>query len=146
MTKELKSSILSFESNFNIDDEMRKYIDESIRMMKELSGNQELATMDYNKCTAILRDYIDKNPNFDLFALMDSTGLRQAITLNYDEKDVYVNFAHRPYFKEAMSGKDYTSEPYISVDTSNYCLAIAVPVKKNNGEIVGIFMGDLRLS
>lgn len=146
MTKELKSSIASFECNFNIDEEMRKYINNSINMIKELSNNQELATMDYTKCTAILRDYIDKNPNFDLFALMDSTGLRKAITLDYKEQDVYVNFAHRPYFKAAMLGDNYTSEPYISVDTNNYCLAIAVPVKKNSGEIVGILMGDLRLA
>lgn len=146
MTKELKNSIASFECNFNIDEEMRKYINESINMMKELASNQELAAMDYKKCTTILKDYINQNPSFDLFALMDSTGLRKAITLDYSEQDVYVNFSHRPYFKEAISGNNYTSEPYISVDTNNYCLAISVPVKKNSGEIVGILMGDLRLA
>ncbi|MNT91774.1 hypothetical protein D3C72_2329280 [compost metagenome] len=58
---------------------------------------------------------------------------------------MYVNFAHRPYFKEAIKGNEYQSEPYISADTNSYCIAVSVPVKQADGRITGILMGDLVL-
>ncbi len=84
-------------------------------------------------------------PQFELLSIAQKDGLRKAITLDYTEEEVYVNFAHRPYFKAAISGKEFVSKPYISIDTNNYCIAMAVPVRDNSGEITGILMADLRL-
>lgn len=145
MNKRLKNHIDSFGKSYVIDGQTQKYIDNGIQTLSELSKDSTLATMDYKNSTKILLDKIQQYPEFDLFALMDKDGLRKAITLDYTEEEVYVNFAHRPYFKEAISGKQFKSEPYISVDTNNYCIAISVPVKNNNGQIVGILMGDLIL-
>lgn len=56
-----------------------------------------------------------------------------------------MNFGHRPYFKQAIIRQDYVSQPYISDDTNSYCIAIAVPVRDNGNNIVGILMGDFVL-
>lgn len=53
-------------------------------------------------CTDIIKENITKHPYFELLSLMDKDGLRKAITLDYTEEEVYVNFSHRPYFKEAI--------------------------------------------
>ena len=59
------------------------------------------------------------------------------------EKQEYISFAHRPYFKQSILGKDFISEPYISTDINNYCIAISVPVKNKKYEILGIIIADL---
>lgn len=145
MNEDIQKYISSFIKNYKIDDEKQKYINNGIKTLKEIAKISVLTTMDYSKCTPILREQIKKYPYFELIALMQNDGLRKAITLDYSEQQVYVNFLHRPYFKEAVAGNDFISEPYISVDTNNYCIAMSVPVKNSTGEILGILMADLKL-
>lgn len=145
MNKDIKKYIDSFVKNYKIDDEKRRYINNGIAKLKEIAKNAVFRTMEYSKATPILLEEIEKYPYFELLALMQKDGLRKAITLDYTEEEVYVNFSHRPYFKEAIAGRDFISEPYISVDTNNYCIAMSVPVKSGAGEIQGILMADLKL-
>jgi len=44
----------------------------------------------------------------------------------------------------AIKGNVYCSDPYISLDSYNYCIAISVPIKKQE-EVVGVLMGDLNI-
>lgn len=145
MNKNLKNRISSFAKDYELNAETLKHIDNGLKILRELATHEGLSTMDYNICTKILNENIHKCPYFELFGLVQKDGLRKAITLDYKEEDVYTSFSHRPYFKEAIKGNEYKSEPYISVDTNNYCIAIAVPVKDKQGEITGILMGDLIL-
>ena len=116
-----------------------------IKTLKDISFNKILTSMDFKSSTPVLLESIEKYPYFELLALMQKDGLRKAITLDYTEDEVYVNFAHRPYFKEGIQGRDFISKPYISVDTNNYCIAMSVPVKDETNEIIGILMADLKL-
>lgn len=145
MNKDIKKHIASFIKNYKIDNEKQNYINNGITTLKEIASNPVFRTMEYSKTTSILMEQIEKYPYFELIALMQKDGLRKAITLDYSEQEVYVNFGHRPYFKGAISGRDFISEPYISVDTNNYCIAMSVPVKNHDGEILGILMADLKL-
>jgi methyl-accepting chemotaxis protein len=145
MNKDIKKHIASFIKNYKIDNEKRNYINNGIATLKEIAANPMLRTMEYSKTTPVLMEQIQKYSYFELIALMQKDGLRKAITLDYSEQEVYVNFNHRPYFKEAIAGKDFISEPYISVDTNNYCIAMSVPVKSNDGKVLGILMADLKL-
>jgi len=145
MNKDVKVRIDSFAKNYEITREIQNYIDNGLSNLRQFSKQAELASMDYNICTKLLNDTIIDKPQFELLALMQKDGLRKAITLDYEEEKVYVNFAHRPYFKEAIKGNEFKSEPYISTDSNNYCIAISVPVKDKSNNIVGILMGDLIL-
>lgn len=145
MNKEISKYISSFVKNYKIDEQTRKYINNGMNILKTLANEKKLLTMDYNICTRILRENKKEYPYFELFALFQKDGLRKAITLDYDKNEVFQKFAHRPYYKAAIKGKEYISEPYISVDTNNYCIAMAVPVRNEKGEISGIMMGDLKL-
>ena len=145
MNNNLKNHVDSFAKNYVIDDKTNAYINNGLEILVNLSKNEVLFNMDYKSATSILQEKIVQYPYFDLFALMQKDGLRKAITLDYTENEVYVNFAHRPYFKEAITGNNFKSEPYVSVDTNNYCIAISVPVRNAQKEIIGILMGDLIL-
>ncbi|OPJ56981.1 methyl-accepting chemotaxis protein [Alkalithermobacter paradoxus] len=146
MNEDIKKYVDSFTKNYEVDSETRKYIDNGLKALIEVSKDSRLATMDYNIATKALKERIKEHPYFELFAAMDKDGTRKAVTIDYsDTNEVFQNFAHRPYFMSAINGKPFTSQPYISVDTNSYCIAIAVPVKNDNGEIVGILQGDLTL-
>lgn len=145
MNIDIKKHIDSFIKNYKINDEKQKYINNGIATLKQIANNPILKTMEYSKATPLLLEQLETYPYFELIALMQKDGLRKAITLEYSEQEVYVNFGHRPYFKEAIAGNDFISEPYISVDTNNYCIAMSVPIKNENGGILGILMADLKL-
>lgn len=145
MNKQLENYISGFIKNYKIDEKTKKYINSGMESLKKLAKIPELQTMEYRQCTNILKEKIKNNSYFELIALMQKDGLRKAITLEYTEDQVYVNFAHRPYFKESIAGKEFMSEPYISVDTNNYCIAMSVPIMDGKGEILGILMADLVL-
>ncbi len=145
MNKSIEKYVADFVKNYKIDDKTQKYIENGLKELREMAKNPSLVAMEYSSGTAYLKDEIKTHPQFELLATMQKDGMRKAITLDYKEQEVYVNFAHRPYFKEAIAGKEFMSKPYISVDTNNYCIAMAVPVKDNSGKITGILMGDLRL-
>ena len=145
MNRDLKGRIASFAKNYEITGETKSYIEKGLGVLQELARQPELGNMEYGTATPILKDAIVRHPNFELFALMQKDGLRKAITLDYTEQEVYVNFAHRPYFQAAVNGDAFQSEPYISTDTNNYCIAVSVPVRDEGGRIAGILMGDLTL-
>ena len=145
MNEDIKIYLDSFIKNYKIDEAKQKYIDNSINTLREIAEIKELREMEFSSATSILKEQIERYDYFELLALMQQDGLRKAITLDYTEEQVYVNFSHRPYFKEAIEGSEFISKPYISVDTNNYCIAMAVPIKAEDGEILGIMMADLKL-
>lgn len=55
------------------------------------------------------------------------------------------NIADRAYFKLAMSGHAVLSDPIISKTTGNQISVIAVPIKNESGEIIGLMCGALNL-
>jgi len=145
MNHDIKQYTDSFAKNYKIDSEKKLYIGNGITRLKEIANLSALGSMEYSKATPVLLEQLKKYPYFELLGLVQKDGLRKAITLDYKEDQVYANFAHRPYFKQSIVGKDFISEPYISIDTNNYCIAISVPVKNEKGEILGIIIADLKL-
>ena len=145
MNREIEGFIGSFVKNYTIDTNTQQYIDKGLKHSNDIAKEKVIADMEYSSGTKLLKDKLREYPQFELLGMIQKDGLRKAISLDYSEKDVYVDFGHRPYFKEAISGKNFVSKPYISVDTNNYCIAMAVPVKDSSGEISGILMADLRL-
>jgi methyl-accepting chemotaxis protein len=145
MNQDIKQYTDSFVKNYKISKKTQIYIDNGIATLKEIAQLPSLATMEYAKATPALLEQLKKHPYFELFGLVQKDGLRKAVTLDYTEQQVYTSFAHRPYFKQSIAGKDYISEPYISTDTNNYCIAISVPVKNAKGDILGIIIADLKL-
>lgn len=87
-----------------------------------------------------LKKLCAQNPAYEYIGILDLKG--DMVAANVPMNGVS-NYAHRPYFKEAVKGNVYCSEPYISNVSYNYCLALAVPYRNAAGSIAGAMMADL---
>ena len=137
MNMDMKEYINAFVKSYELDLQKKKYVQDGTKILREMAMQREVVGMDYEGGRKFLQE--------KMIAMMDRGGLRVATALDYTKEETHVNFAHREYHRQAVKGVEYTSEPYISVDSNNYCIAIAVPVKDSTGDIKGILMGDLTL-
>ncbi len=148
MTSDIQTIINGFIKEFIMDGRMKSLVNNGIEVLKNTSQDKKLHDMDEFVSCEILLIEIKKHNFFELLAVMNNTGDSKAIVLrdsNHSDEEIKGNYAHRPYFQEAIKGKTFISEPYISLSSNTYCVTIAVPVINEQGNIVGIIMGDLSL-
>ncbi len=88
-----------------------------------------------------LRQHMASSPQFEYLGVLDPKGHMVSATVGTSGDEI--SYAHRPYFMQAMTGKPYVSDPYISNVTFHYCVALAVPLMDGQGEVAGVLMGDL---
>ncbi|MFZ5967814.1 MAG: methyl-accepting chemotaxis protein [Bacillota bacterium] len=147
MTGEIKDIIHGFVKSYEIDHEIDTYIQQGFQVLKSIASDRTLQPFERNTCDRKLYDAYTKHKFFEIICLFDIHGETVGIGIDktlYDES-LYTNFAHREYFKKGIAGKDYVSEPYISLDSNNYCIAMSTPVKDSFGKIIGVLMADLTL-
>jgi len=128
-----------------VDDDTEKYIRNATNILTDIARDKRIKSLDKNSCNNVLNEFRKKYPFFYLFSVMNINGDTKGITLDGSKEELYCNYSHRPYFKEAISGKNYKSHPYISTDTDGYCIALSVPIMNHINEVIGIVMGDLVL-
>ncbi|HAK41633.1 MAG TPA: hypothetical protein DCM59_01445, partial [Clostridium sp.] len=145
MNKDMKLVISSFAQNYTLDEDTEIYINNAKNILSSISREKSIISLEEIKCNKVLKEFIRKYPFFYLLSVMDVNGDTKGITLEGSRAELYCNYSHRPYFKAAIKGSAYKSEPYISSDTDGYCIALSVPIKNHAGQVVGIVMGDLVL-
>lgn len=123
-----------------VGNQVRQLIESSQGLTEALAASPTAKSMD----AAAIRDMIitaqQKNPHFELFYVMDTTGMQIARTSGN-----LANRADRPYFKEALKGNTYFTDVYISAFTNAPTITISLPVKNQAGAIVGVFAADISL-
>lgn len=137
---DLNSETNYFMQAFELSETDKQNIEEGIKTLKEISDPKLME--DNRETRKLLKKLVQKESKFEMFSVFDLAGMNYSSSI--DEKDMTMDFSHRDYFAEAISGKTYYSSPYISTDTYNYCIAIAVPIK-NKENIIGVLMGDLNI-
>lgn len=145
MNKDMEIVISSFAQNYILDEDTEKYINNAKNILNSIAKDGAIISLEETRCNKALSGFVEKYPFFYLLSVMDINGDTKGITLEGSREGLYCNYSHRPYFKEAIKGVVYKSEPYISSDTDGYCIALSVPIKNNIGQVVGIVMGDLVL-
>lgn len=135
----------NFLADYHVDSKTKSSINEAFKVLQKIAKDPSVVSMDRSKSPSILKEYNRQNPDFEVIALMDSKGFARALSIDTDSKNLG-NYAHREYFKEAASGKEFNSDPYISVTTGNYCSALSLPIRNSSGEITGILVGDFALN
>ncbi|SEO20373.1 methyl-accepting chemotaxis protein [Paenibacillus sp. OV219] len=56
-----------------------------------------------------------------------------------------LNAKGRQWWRQAMEGKSFTSEVYISAITKKPCLTISVPIRGASGQLIGVLGADIRV-
>ena len=146
MTKDIQSLVDDYAKDFVYTDQTNDFVKNGLDILNGLASKPEIMSLERNSSDEALFEAFNKYDFLEFVCVFNKNGDTIGIGIDketYDES-MYTNFAHRPYFIEAIKGKEYVSEPYISSDTYNYCIAIAVPVKVS-GNIAGVLMADLFL-
>jgi len=137
-----KSAVVDSNSNIGVQvgKQIEMILDDSKGMIEGLAVSPETRSLD----AAGIRDMIigiqQKNPQFELIYVMDSSGMQIART-----SGTLANRGDRPYFKEALKGSTFFTESYISAFTNAPCVTISTPIKNAQGAIVGVIGADISL-
>jgi len=128
-------------NNITIGDGERKIVNEGFKVLNEISSYINSQALDIDKVSALLAQKVKTYPQFEYIGVMDGNGIMKSANVAIDDNNS--DFSFRPYFKQAILGKEFVSDPYISGVTYNYCIAIAMCLKDSKGNILGVIMGDV---
>lgn len=140
LSSDISSYLESFIASVKIGDKEQQLIRSGHQLLQSAAEELVKQGTALDKASDYLRSLCAKHPAYEYLGVMDTKGDMVSANIPLNGRQ---NYSHRPYFKEAMNGKAYCSEPYISNVSFNYCLALAVPVRDRGGNIVGVFMADL---
>lgn len=141
MAKELTDLVREVEGNYKLTREDQKRIQDSEKILKDAISEYGLDNPEDKEKACYFADKVGERYKelFEVVVVIDSEGHVRGSSMAIDDD----NLSHRRYFKEAIKGKVYVTEPYIS-STGNYCVAVAVPVTAR-GRTVGVVLGDVIL-
>lgn len=111
---------------------------------------EKLLTIASDEGIVTLQEAIHKTK---LTSLLQSTPEIEAIWSNREDGSFIfslpeaglLNARGREWWKQAMKGKSFTSDVYISAITKQPCLTISVPITSRNGELLGVIGADIRV-
>lgn len=143
MARNLNDSFTDYRKGLELRDEHRRRIDDAKKMVARLIDNPSFISGDLNKIELAIKESITQRDYLELFAYADTEGTAKTSTLDTLKGESIV---HRDYFKKAMEGEAYQSEPYISSATDDFCITLATPIKDSSGIITGVLVTDINIS
>lgn len=140
---EMKSTSIAANLSLSkeISNEIKLLMDNAQGINDVVSVMPVVRSMDANAIKAAIVDIQQKNPQFELIAVLDKSG-RQIARTNGKNGDR----ADREYFKRAFQGETFLSDAYISATTNSICVTVSAPVKNSDGQIIGVVASDVSLS
>ncbi|MEA4845962.1 MAG: methyl-accepting chemotaxis protein [Clostridiaceae bacterium] len=141
MAQAVDDYLKTFIGKIRIGEEEKSLAAEGLKLLKDINGNINRRAISMDNASQSLVEAQSKHKQFEYIGILNDAGIMVSATVPPAEENN--NYSHRPYFKEAVQGREYYSEPYISNVSFNYCIALSVPYKDNTGGIKGVIMADL---
>jgi len=136
---ELNDIIDNYKSSLRLDADTTKSINQAKEKLEKYIKNRNVSNIkEYSShdLSQLIKSYSD----LEFMGVADHNG--KAFAFSKDIGAQTVDIGYRKHFKEAMKGKSYTTEPYISMVTEEYCVSIALPVNQNN-QVIGVLVADV---
>lgn len=130
-----------FINNIRVGEKEKRIVEEGFGKLKGIAQQINSKSLSLDNASQFLREQVKVNEQFEYIGLLNSEGIMKSANEAISKENN--DFSFRPYFKEAILGKEYYTEPYISNVSFNYCIAIAVPFRDMNGQIKGVIMADV---
>ena len=143
MAKKLDDSFKEYKKGLRLTDDQKQRVEEAKAVVSRLIKAPAFENMDIGGIEALLKQCKADSENIELLAFVTTDGSLQATTLDSIRGD---NISHRNYFREAIKGITYITEPYISSATNDFCITAAIPVKNSSDTITGILVTDVNIS
>lgn len=120
--------------------EIKRMLDDSQGLVEALAASPTTQSMDGGSVTDMIIAAQQRNPQFELFFVMDATGMQIART-----SGKLANRGDRPYFLEAVKGNTFFTDTYISAFTNAPTVTISTPIRNKSGAVIGVFAADISL-
>ncbi len=121
--------------------EIERFVSNDRSLLETLALSPTAYSMDALKFREMIVAAQNKNPEFETIYVMDQFGMQIAKTTNSSLNSK----AGKDYFKNAIQGRTYITDSYISQLTNAPTITISTPVKDASGKIVGVVAGDVSL-
>lgn len=120
---------------------MQEMLDMTRQGMMSLASTDEMRQMDVPKMNALLKNFQQNNPQTQHAYVTDLTGMQVA-----RDAGKYVSIAERDYFKAIVGGKDvFYTDATLSKVTNGIIVVVSVPIKSEEGKVVGVFSATLQM-
>ncbi len=140
-TDKIDVLLKGFINKIKIRDKERLMVKEGFSILEALASEMNGRGIPVDQAADLLVEKSKKHPQFEYMGIMNENGIM--VSESDLEAVPLCDYSFRPYFKEAIQGKAYCSEPYISNFSYNYCITISIPFKDNMGSIKGVMSADL---
>ena len=127
-------------NNVKLQEKEKAMVKEGVGILNAMTKEINAKGILIEKATEFLASSSKKYPQFEYMGILNASGLMVSET---DLEAEPMNLSHRPYFKEAIVGREYCSEPYISNFSYRYIITVSVPFKEASGKVTGVIMADL---
>lgn len=120
--------------------EAKERINNFLDILRGLSQDPSLQSMDKDKHKKLLEEISKKHPDFQVIYTAD----RATEKLHYINIDLEMGtVAFREWFRIPVNeGKDFISEIYIPLGSNQPCITLAVPIQRE-GQVVGVLASDI---
>jgi len=141
-------TIKEFGSFTELDASVHSELQAARDWLVELTKDPIMAELDPPKVTELIRRRIKEQKTFAILFASNRDGF--SVGSSFETTTDTVSAAgskgstYRPWFRGAIAGKVYQSEPYISMVDFKPCITISAPIFRN-GAVVGVLGGDLVL-
>lgn len=139
MTKDLRN-IVSQHSKVNINKEkFDKIVKASKNLIEKLSTNDDIRKLNKETHHKLFEQLLRENQNINMIYVYKADGSRVSIS---DESLKAIDVKNRPWFLEALEGKTYFSDLYLSIDTKKVCITVSTPIYDYSNRIIAVLGVD----
>lgn len=121
--------------------EVGKFISNDKTLLETMAASSTAYLMEPIAFKEMLLAAKKNNPEFETIYVMNAEGMQITKTTN----SALNNKKDKDYFQNAIVGKTYITNSYISQLTNAPTITISTPIKNANGKIVGVLAGDVSL-
>jgi methyl-accepting chemotaxis protein len=137
----IDEKLYEFISKVKITEKQQKVVQDSFKVLSGIAAEIISKGIELKDISPYLKEQQKNHKQFELIGLFNDNGrLLTATELSLVSDD---DFSYRPYYKEAIKGVEFKSEPYISSYSYNYCISISIPHKNAAGKIIGVVLADI---
>ncbi|HHU69549.1 MAG TPA: hypothetical protein GXZ31_04510 [Thermoanaerobacterales bacterium] len=129
------TSLVKQHSKINIDKKiLKEIVDDRTALVNNLSKKREVRELNPNTLKKIFNEIAEKDKSIiSVYAYApDSSTIYDILGTQG------MDFRNRPWFKAAMEGKTYATEPYIDIDSNRVCLTVSTSVLNNKGQVAAV--------
>ena len=138
---EIDGQLKSFTNKITLGEKEKNIIKEGIEILKSIANVLSSKGYSIERTSELLMERKSAHMQFEYIGVIDVAGNMKFATETINKGNA--NYSFRPYFRAAVAGSEFNSDPYISNVSYNYCIAISVPFKDMDGKINGVVMADV---